>query len=210
MKKSYFYDIIYYPQKECNTKRGNRMNWSYCKISDFSSEEYDKAYENLSLSRKKRIDRLTAPYSRKRSLAGELLVLKTLKKEYNIDGVIECDEKGRPYLKENKIFISIAHSGEYVACAVDESPIGIDIEKIRDIDFKISNRICTEDEKEYLFENEREKLYRFYEIWTAKEAFFKMQGTGIKNFKSVNILELNRKVFNLGEYLVQIVKKDCN
>ena len=210
MKKSYFYDIIYYPQKECNTKRGNRMNWSYCKISDFSSEEYDKAYENLSLSRKKRIDRLTAPYSRKRSLAGELLVLKTLKKEYNIDGVIECDEKGRPYLKENKIFISIAHSGEYVACAVDESPIGIDIEKIRDIDFKISNRICTEDEKEYLFEHEMEKLYRFYEIWTAKEAFFKMQGTGIKNFKSVNISELNRKVFNLGEYLVQIVKKDCN
>ena len=210
MKKFYFYDIIYYLKKDCNTKRGNRMNWSYCKISDFSSEEYDKAYENLSLSRKKRIDRLTAPYSRKRSLAGELLVLKTLKKEYNIDGVIECDEKGRPYLKENKIFISIAHSGEYVACAVDESPIGIDIEKIRDIDFKISNRICTEDEKEYLFENEREKLYRFYEIWTAKEAFFKMQGTGIKNFKSVNILELNRKVFNLGEYLVQIVKKDCN
>ena len=208
MKKFYFYDIIYYPQKECNTKRGNRMNWSYCKISDFSSEEYDKAYENLSLSRKQRIDRLTAPDSRKRSLAGELLVLQTLKKEYNIDGVIECDEKGRPYLKENKIFISIAHSGEYVACAVDESPIGIDIEKIRDIDFKISNRICTEEEKEYLFKNEKQRLYRFYEIWTAKEAFFKMQGTGIKNFKSVNILELNRKVFNLGEYLVQIVKKD--
>ena len=184
------------------------MNWSYCKISDFSSEEYDKAYENLSLSRKQRIDRLTAPDSRKRSLAGELLVLQTLKKEYNIDGVIECDEKGRPYLKENKIFISIAHSGEYVACAVDESPIVIDIEKIRDIDFKISNRICTEEEKEYLFKNEKQRLYRFYEIWTAKEAFFKMQGTGIKNFKSVNILELNRKVFNLGEYLVQIVKKD--
>ena len=208
MKKFYFYDIIYYPQKECNTKRGNRMNWSYCKISDFSSEEYDKAYENLSLSRKQRIDRLTAPDSRKRSLAGELLVLQTLKKEYNIDGVIECDEKGRPYLKENKIFISIAHSGEYVACAVDESPIGIDIEKIRDIDFKISNRICTEEEKEYLFKNEKQRLYRFYEIWTAKEAFFKMQGTGIKNFKSVNMLELNRQVFNLGEYLVQIVIKD--
>ena len=209
MKKFYFYDIIYYPQKDCNTKRGNGMNWSFCKISDFSSQEYDKAYENLSLSRKKRIDRLTAPDSRKSSLAGELLVLQTLKKEYNIDGVIECDEKGKPYLKGNKIFISIAHSGEYVACAVDESPIGIDIEKIRDINFKISNRVCTEEEKEYLFEHEMEKLYRFYEIWTAKEAFFKMQGTGIKNFKSVNILELNRKVFALGEYIVQIVKKDC-
>ena len=184
------------------------MNWSYCKISDFSSEEYDKAYENLSLSRKKRIDRLTAPDSRMRSLAGELLVLQTLKKEYNIDGVIECDEKGKPYLKGNEIFISIAHSGEYVACAVDESPIGIDIEKIRDIDFKITNRVCSEEEKEYLFENEAEKLYRFYEIWTAKEAFFKMRGTGIENFKLVNILELNRKVFNLGEYMVQIVKKD--
>ena len=43
----------------------------------------------------------------------------------------EKNQYGKPYLSEHPDFyFNISHSGEYVLCAIDNNPIGVDIEEV--------------------------------------------------------------------------------
>lgn len=193
------------------------MNWLHCSLPDFSDEEYTRAYDALSPSRKQRIDRYKQQSDRLRSLAGELLLRELLRDSFGItDAVIESAPNGRPLLPNNEIFISIAHCNHMIVCAADDQPVGIDIEQIRPVNLSMARHVCVEDEAIYLFGKEPtqadyclcedpDMLHRFFEIWTAKEAYFKKMGTGITNLKSVNVLPLPRQLHHLDDYLVQIM-----
>lgn len=178
------------------------MYWLSCKVTDFSEADYCRAYEQLSPDRKAHIDRFQKPADRTRSLAGQLLVGKLLS-QLGLCATLRRDEKGRPYLQGCDYFVSIAHCEDLVVCALAKEPVGIDVEKIRPIDVeKACRHVCTPEELAYL---QDEPLTRFYEIWTGKEAWFKKQGTGIQNLKSVNILPLKRQLYRLEDYIVQII-----
>lgn len=192
------------------------MKWICGNLSEFGSDKAEKVYRELSLSRKERIDRYKIADDRRRSLLGEYLVKELLKTEYSLyNATVESSENGRPFLKESKLFISISHSGEKVVCAVGKQPIGIDIEKPKPIKYGLINRVCTDSEKLYVLDgcdqvadevSDKGIISRFFEIWTGKEAYFKAQGTGITDFKSVEILSLKREVITIGDYIVHIVE----
>lgn len=184
------------------------MNWSYCKTEDFTPEDYAKAYAGLSPSRRTHIDGLKSEKARKQSLAGELLVQRLLAENYGITHAqLHRKDNGQPYLTGCTLHVSISHCEDLVVCAINESPVGIDAQKLRPMDLDISRHVCTEQERQYLFApaEHTQQLERFYEIWTAKEGWFKKQGTGIKGLKTVNILPLDRQLFRLEDYLVQIL-----
>jgi 4'-phosphopantetheinyl transferase len=70
-----------------------------------------------------------------------------------------------------------------VVIAYGESPVGVDVERIRMDSGKenIARRYFTPEEQEYLFSaGEAEKAERFFEIWTAKESYLKYLGTGLR------------------------------
>ena len=178
------------------------MVWHYCDTALFSKEELRLAYAQLTPARKAHIDRFRREADRTRSLAGEILVKKLLREHYGIeDGILDRKENGQPYLQNSDLYVSISHCDQMVACAVSETPVGIDIEKIRPIDEKLCLRVCTEQELAYV----RDSQERFFEIWTGKEAYFKKCGTGITDLKSVNVPDLQRQLHQAGEYLIQIV-----
>ena len=185
------------------------MHWTYCDIAVFSPEELQQAYASLSPSRMEHIDRLRRQEDKNRSLAGEILAQKLLKEQYAIStAVIHRHNSGQPYLTGCNLHISISHCDELVACAVSEDPVGIDIERIRPINPQLCQRVCTEAEMAYLQPGNFEDpniLRRFFEIWTAKEAYFKKRGTGITNLKSVNILELPRQTHFIKDFVLQII-----
>lgn len=192
------------------------MHWSYCDIGRFSEESLRKTYANLSPSRKNHIDCLRQQEDKRRSLAAELLVQSLLQQHYGIPSAcVHRKPNGQPYLKGCKLHISISHSGPMVACAVSEKPVGIDIEQIRPVNLKLCRHFCVEAEKDYLLNGKPEPedpqcndpaiLDRFFEIWTAKEAYFKKCGTGITDLKSVNILELKREMHKLDGYILHII-----
>ena len=191
------------------------MHWHYCDRADFTPEEYKKAYATLSPSRKSHIDRFQQPQDKERSLAAELLVQKLLKELGIPNGTLHRAENGQPFLEGCDLYVSISHCDRLVACAVSEAPVGIDIERIRHMDLKVSRHVCVPEEEAYLMGDlplPQEKLChdpavlrRFFEIWTAKEAYFKKQGTGITNLKSVNILPLERQMFIVEDYIIQII-----
>lgn len=192
------------------------MHWSYCDTGRFSDEALHKAYASLSPSRKTHIDRLRQQEDQRRSLAAELLVQSTLQQHYGITrACVHRKPNGQPYLEGCDLHISISHSGSMVACAVSERPIGIDIEQIRPVNLKLCRHFCVDAEKNYLLRSQPEPedpechdpeiLDRFFEIWTAKEAYFKKCGTGITDLKSVNILELKREMHKLDGYILHII-----
>ncbi len=90
--------------------------------------------------------------------------------------VIEKDERGKPYISgSDDLFFSISHSFPFYAAAFSSGPVGVDIEKIRDVKTGIAKRMFTERERQYAGNDP----VRFLEIWTRKEAYLKYTGKGI-------------------------------
>jgi len=88
---------------------------------------------------------------------------------------------GKPYLEGYDDFhFNLSHSGSWVVCAVSSKPVGIDIEKIREVDLDIAKRFFSKEEASDLFAKEdNEKTEYFFELWTLKESYIKADGRGL-------------------------------
>lgn len=178
------------------------MLWASALLSDFSDEEYRTATRDLSPSRRAHIDRITHPLRRKQSLAGELLARRLLATVCpHGDATVHRDEHGKPFA--NGAYLSIAHCDDIVVCAVDQSPVGIDVERIRAIKDTLIDRVCTAEEAVYVRACDSNR--RFCEIWTAKEAYVKMTGDTSAVFSALSVSSMKREIVPFGEYTIQIV-----
>lgn len=115
-------------------------------------------------------------------LIGEILAKTVIKKTFGIDITKQefaYTEYGKPYLLNfPNLHFNISHSGEYVACAVFDKPVGVDIQKIGEYNSDVAKRVCSEKELIQI-ENSLDKASKFTKLWTQKEAVLKMHGTGI-------------------------------
>ena len=93
-------------------------------------------------------------------------------------------------------FVSISHSGDMVAVCTSDNPFGIDIEKIdtkRNLE-KLSKRVFKGQELEAFEQNPTPE--QFYEIWTQKEAYSKIDGQGVNEImKGFDIFDLQNYEF---------------
>lgn len=110
----------------------------------------------------------------------------------NRDLAFGINEYGKPILNEPEgTYFSISHSGSWVVCAVNDAAVGIDVETIKPIDFKIAERYFTKDEyASFVKQPEKTKLQYFYMLWTLKESYVKTEGKGLiipLNSFSINI-----------------------
>lgn len=82
----------------------------------------------------------------------------------------------KPYFKDRPdVRFSISHSGDIVLLAMGRTEIGIDIEKIRPLDYKsLAERYYTGGEKQ-----KASTLEGYFEVWTAKEAYLKLTAEGL-------------------------------
>lgn len=89
---------------------------------------------------------------------------------------------GKPYFPDCPwLHFSISHSGEYWACAMALTEVGLDLQvHTKGRKERISARFFHPQENEYL----RSSGYRgFFDIWAAKESYVKYTGQGIdENF----------------------------
>ena len=96
---------------------------------------------------------------------------------------------GKPYLEGGPYF-SISHCKAGIAVAIDDAPIGIDIETIRHANEDLVER--TMNEKERLGIREL-GMREFTRLWTQKEAIVKAEGTGIYSFEQLqHVLSTSR------------------
>ena len=71
-----------------------------------------------------------------------------------------------------------------MVCAFHSVEIGIDIEKIKPVEFTNFNHVFTEREWKFIHENEN-STRAFYKLWVRKESFIKSIGTTIKEMKNL-------------------------
>ena len=94
-------------------------------------------------------------------------------------GELLKDKNGVP-LPFGGTFWSLTHKTKYVAGVVAPTPIGIDIERIRDLSRGLFRKTAAD--REWALAGTAEKSQMtFFRFWTSKEAVLKATGIGIKD-----------------------------
>ena len=87
------------------------------------------------------------------------------------------NDYGAPYIEGGPHF-SISHCKRGIAVAVSENPIGVDIEVIRAFKPELMRKTMNQTEQTQILQAEQPN-WQFIRLWTQKEAYLKMLGTGI-------------------------------
>ena len=171
------------------------MNYYITKVSSFSDEKLKDYFIFLDEEKKEQYLKTTNENRKKCLLVSHGFLKEKVSEIYNIkkeDLVFSVSESGKPFCKSHKeIHFSISHSGDFIAVAINEKKVGIDIELFKKPSEKIIERVCSESEKNLINSSEN-KEKTFTEIWTKKEAYLKALGTGIdRELKGVDTTILN-------------------
>jgi 4'-phosphopantetheinyl transferase len=98
---------------------------------------------------------------------------------------IDKDEFGKPFCGDavlKNIHFSISDSSSFVCIVIGKSLVGVDIEIIRP-EFQYEDIALTHFHQKELAQlnTAKDKLPLFYLLWTRKESFLKLQGSGLND-----------------------------
>lgn len=96
-------------------------------------------------------------------------------------------ERGKPhFLHASDLHFSISHSGGIWACALSNTPLGLDLQQVKPIrETDIARRFFHPEEIAYLDANPD----AFFALWTAKESYVKLTGRGVAaEFPHVSVI----------------------
>ncbi len=116
-----------------------------------------------------------SPMHQKQFLAKQILL-----NTYQLTDKLQYADSGKPFLSDNK-YISISHSHAYVAIAVSQQAVGIDLEQPNPKLKKIAGRFVHADD---ILLNSKENLTSLQWLWTAKESIYKLAGIPGLSFKN--------------------------
>lgn len=192
-------------------------------LNDFSVQDYKESFSYMTSLRKEKVIRYKDDDTKKCTLAGELLVRQLLSDasgKTKESFIITANKNGKPFCKNQPdLFFNISHSNGMVAVVISDEEVGIDIEVVRPYSLALTKKICNDKELLYIFGHlpddteltqnaSRETVRRFFEIWTAKEAYIKCIGTGITAFGKLKALLWNFPKIKVStdDYVLHIVK----
>ena len=101
---------------------------------------------------------------------GRFLVKTAAKEFYKIEDTQIEIVNSKPRFKNSELNFSISHSNNIVMAAFDENPIGLDIEFMKERNFK-------EIFERYNYKSKNISKDVFYKFWTEYEAAIKLQGS---------------------------------
>lgn len=176
------------------------------KIYDFTQADYAKMYSLLDCAIKEKIDKKHSEKDKQLSLAGYILLWRTVKEMYNKDTVkITFNEHGKPLC--DFCFFSISHSVDRIVCAISDAPIGVDIQQIREIKQRENYKLLSSKESIYVNEKTQNLSGRYIEVFSKKEAAIKMLGLSLGDGASIDVFS---KKYNFKtEYFDNFVQTIC-
>lgn len=163
------------------------------KIDDYADSDTELFEE----SRRIRLKRIKNPKVRAECIAAGMLLREALADYgYPVGDnplSIRYDEHGKPELSaqadnqdncKTAPFFSLSHSGNIVVCAVDDEPVGADVQVVKAVTVRLPKKVLADNElEEYLRIKEtkqEQEAARFFTIrWTEKESIAKLIGKGI-------------------------------
>ncbi len=147
------------------------------------------------------IDIINSKKYKKKENEYQNIISTYFKKKYIKDYYI--DKFNKP--KSDNIYFNISHAKNMVIFAYYNKDIGIDIEKIKEVDLNLKRYISTDIEFK-LINNDID----FFKIWTSKESLAKCIGMGInKDIKEfISIPFDGKKIYLDNIYYSHIINKD--
>lgn len=125
----------------------------------------------LDEARREKVDRLRMDEKKAQSAAAGLLLRKLFG-----DVTYAYGHNGKPYIANDQDrYFSISHSGRYVVCAVADTEVGVDVEVLSSPRPAVIRRCFTPEEQDWI-DNDSD---RFIRLWTMKEAYMKLTGSGL-------------------------------
>jgi 4'-phosphopantetheinyl transferase len=146
-----------------------------------STLEFEKYLSQLTPEMQQKVNHKLRWEDSHLSLLGKILLDELAVRFFQRKGIlydVEYSCHGRPYV-EGILDFNISHTENLVVCGLsDTNTLGVDVEKVRDVDLSLFQEVFSEKEWERItFEaNAKEQFFRF---WTQKEAGIKANGRGL-------------------------------
>jgi 4'-phosphopantetheinyl transferase len=146
---------------------------------DVSELDYNNMSCTVSEERMDKSNKFIHQKDKNLCIGVEILLNHALNMMGILDPVFDRDKYGKPYLKNYQdVHFNLSHSENYVACAVSDSPVGVDIEYIHDVDLDIAKNYFYDQEYEYVINSPN--IDAFFKLWVLKESYMKMTGLGFR------------------------------
>jgi len=135
-------------------------------INEIDDLKLKRCFKSIKSFKQDKIKSLANDELKRESIVGEYLLIKGLKQFFNIDyNNIEIikNSKGKPFIKDKNIYFSISHTDNFVVCALSNKEIGIDVEKIKEVNLKTIKLFASERERNYIIYNKNNVIV--YLFW---------------------------------------------
>ena len=186
------------------------MIWLLEQIETIEPQRILSSISGLSAERQKRLSAYRSEAAKMQSILAELLLRHALLRERGLRELpaLRFTELGKPYFPTlPDCRFNLSHSRTAVACALDRSPVGVDVQELRRYDQRLA-RVLSEEERDWV-----EKEYsdaRFTQLWTLKEAYGKKRGQGILyDLRSVTLLPQGEAWRALDCVFQSYARQDC-
>lgn len=158
---------------------GDITLWLLC-LEEISEADFARMYACCSKERRAAADRIKADLKRKQSVGTGYLLFR-LRKRFSIEVEPVVMPNGKPVFPEHAgVHFNLSHSGAYAALAFGNTPLGLDVECVKQANLKMAKRFFAKEEYECLAEaDETEQADIFTKLWTGKEAVVKASGAGL-------------------------------
>lgn len=163
------------------------------RIQDYTPEQIAQWMDELPEWRRKQALAFKHDAGQRQSLLAYRLLCQGLREAYAIteQPTFVYGAHGKPYLQTknpSRPHFSLSHCREAVACVIDESPCGIDIEcterKVTDSIIRYS----MDETEQALIRQSDNPRHAFLRLWTRKEAVAKLLGTGLQANRMKDLL----------------------
>lgn len=155
--------------------------YAYEHNKNLSPEEFSNLLAFLSFDEQAKVKKFKFRADQEISLLSRFLLRQLLSSHLEIlptEIIFSYSEYQRPFLSE--IDFNVSHAGDWIIIAIAEKGrVGVDVEKIRQVEASVADICFTVDEKKIIFREENFDLEKFFDFWTLKESFLKADGRGL-------------------------------
>lgn len=92
---------------------------------------------------------------------------------------------------EQPLFVSISHSAPYAGAAIDQRPVGIDVQVVRDVSEAAAHLFLSDAETEAM--RRCDLPHRLLHFWAAKEAAWKQRSDEVPTMKQLRLALLGQR-----------------
>ncbi|MBC3789461.1 4'-phosphopantetheinyl transferase family protein [Spirosoma utsteinense] len=158
------------------------MHLYFATIDALSPDTFQNHLLKLPDFERSKVAKYHRPQDAYLSVLGKALLMKGLS-NYGYDADLKANYKltafGRPYLLNGPGF-NISHSSDVAVCVIAENKIGVDVEKVRDIELDGFADYFSPAEWDSI-QRATNPFVEFYTLWCKKEAVIKADGKGLSN-----------------------------